>query len=89
MEAPMGPSMGELPVAMGTFVSAPPQAPPQAASAGRAMPALVEAAEVFKAQLGIKGTSIVEVVDAACDALGIPVAGLTLMEKATRCWEQL
>jgi len=55
---------------------------------GRAMPGLIEVREVFKTQLKIKGANTTEVVDAACVALGIPVAG-TLVEKAERCWEQL
>ena len=49
----------------------------------------MQAAEVFKRELNVKGTNLLEVVDAACEALGVSPDGLNAMEKAARCWEVL
>ena len=60
-----------------------------AAGSSSACPPLVQAAEVFKRELNVKGTNLLEVVDAACEALGVSPDGLNVMEKAARCWEEL
>ena len=59
------------------------------ASSSSAMPPLIEAAELFKKQLEIDGGSLVEVVDATCDALGVNTKGLPVKEKAEACWKIL
>ena len=56
-------------------------------SAATAMPPLSEACEVFKRELGVDGKSLVDVVDATCEQLGITdVKGVSLMQKAEKCW---
>ena len=56
-------------------------------SAATAMPPLSEACEVFKRELGVDGKSLVDVVDATCELLGITdVKGVSLMRKAEKCW---
>ena len=60
-----------------------------AAGSSSECPPLVQAAEVFKRELNVKGTNLLEVVDAACEALGVSPDGLNAMEKAARCWEVL
>ena len=61
---------------------------PSGGSSSAAMPPLIEAADVFKRQLGIDGDNLIEVIDAACDALGVTVStkGLSAKEKAEECW---
>ena len=56
-------------------------------SSASAMPPLIEAAEVFKQQLKVGGDNLIEVIDAACDALGVSGKGLTAKEKAEACWK--
>ena len=54
------------------------------------MPPLNQACEEFKRELGVGGTNLVDVVDAACEVLGISdTKGLSLMEKAQKCWTDL
>ena len=54
------------------------------------MPPLKQACEEFKRELGVGGTNLVDVVDAACEVLGISdTEGLSLMEKAQKCWTDL
>ena len=56
-------------------------------SAAASMPPLSEACETFKRELGVSGTSMVEVVDATCELLGIhSTKGDSLMYKAEKCW---
>ena len=44
----------------------------------------------FKRELGVGGTNLADVVDAACEVLGISdTEGLSLMEKAQKCWTDL
>ena len=51
------------------------------------MPPLHEACKMFKRELGVSGTNLVEVVDAACEMLGIAdTKGANLMQKAEKCW---
>ena len=59
-------------------------------SAAVPMPPLREACAVFKQELGVGGANLAEVVEAACEALGISDAnGLSLVQKAERCWTSL
>ena len=67
---------GAAPVVMGTAVGA--------ASA----PPLVEMVNVLKSQLGLAGT-ISEVVERACQELGVNTEGMNLNQKATECWMML
>ena len=56
-------------------------------SAAASVPPLQEACEIFKRELGVSGTSLIEVVDAACEMLGIAdTKGANLMQKAEKCW---
>ena len=56
-------------------------------SAATSMPPLSEACEIFKRELGVNGKSLVDVVDASCEMLGITdVKGVSLMQKAEKCW---
>ena len=56
-------------------------------SAATSMPPLREACEFFKRELGVNGKSLVDVVDASCEMLGITdVKGVSLMQKAEKCW---
>jgi hypothetical protein len=56
-------------------------------SAAASMPPLQEACEMFKRELGVSGSSLTEVVDAACEMLGIAdTKGANLMQKAEKCW---
>ena len=55
-------------------------------SATTPMPPLNQACEEFKRELGVGGANFAEVVDAACEMLGISdTKGLSLMEKAQKC----
>ena len=58
-------------------------------SATTPMPPLNQACEEFKRELGVGGASFAEVVDAACEMLGISTKGLSLMEKAQKCWTSI
>ena len=59
-------------------------------SATTPMPPLNQACEEFKRELGVGGANLAEVVDAACEMLGISdTKGLSLMEKAQKCWTSL
>ena len=59
-------------------------------SATTPMPPLNQACEEFKRELGVGGANVADVVDAACEALGISdTEGLSLMEKAQKCWTDL
>ena len=59
-------------------------------SATTPMPPLNQACEEFKRELGVGGTNLADVVDAACEVLGISDSkGLSLMEKAQKCWTDL
>ena len=67
-----------------------PAQPPPRSSATTSMPPLNQACEEFKRELGVGGTNLVDVVDAACEVLGISdTKGLSLMEKAQKCWTDL
>ena len=49
-----------------------------------------QACEEFKRELWVGGANVADVVDAACEALGISdTKGLSLMEKAQKCWTSL
>ena len=58
-------------------------------SATTPMPPLNQACEEFRRELGVGGTNLADVVDAACEMLGISTKGLSLMEKAQKCWTDL
>ena len=59
-------------------------------SATTPMPPLNQACEEFKRELGVGGANLADVVDAACEVLGISdTKGLSLMEKAQKCWTSL
>ena len=58
-------------------------------SATTPMPPLNQACEEFKRELGVGGTNLADVVDAACEMLGISTKGLSLMEKAQKCWTSI
>ena len=59
-------------------------------SATTPMPPLNQACEEFKRELAVGGTNLADVVDAACEVLGISdTEGLSLMEKAQKCWTDL
>ena len=58
-------------------------------SATTPMPPLNQACEEFKRELGVGGANFAEVVDAACEMLGISTKGLSLMEKAQKCWTSI
>ena len=59
-------------------------------SATTPMPPLNQACEEFKRELGVGGANLAEVVDAACEMLGISdTKGLSLMEKAQKCWTSI
>ena len=59
-------------------------------SATTTMPPLNQACEEFKRELGVGGANFAEVVDAACEMLGISdTKGLSLMEKAQKCWTSI
>ena len=58
-------------------------------SATTPMPPLNQACEEFKRELGVGGTNLADVVDAACEVLGISTKGLSLMEKAQKCWTSI
>ena len=58
-------------------------------SATTPMPPLHQACEEFKRELGVGGANFAEVVDAACEMLGISTKGLSLMEKAQKCWTSI
>ena len=59
-------------------------------SATTPMPPLNQACEEFKRELGVGGANVADVVDAACEALGISdTEGLSLMEKAQKCWTSI
>ena len=59
-------------------------------SATTPMPPLNQACEEFKRELAVDGTNLADVVDAACEVLGISdTEGLSLMEKAQKCWTDL
>ena len=46
--------------------------------------------EEFKRELGVGGADVADVVDAACEALGISdTKGLSLMEKTQKCWTSI
>ena len=82
---------GALPVTTGDIVliTGTPVAGGAAASSSAAtsMPPLREACEFFKRELGVNGKSLVDVVDATCELLGITdVKGDSLMRKAEKCW---
>ena len=51
-------------------------------------PPLAEMVEVLKRELVLKAGTFPEVVDAACDQLGVD-KGMPLMQKATECWRQV
>ena len=53
------------------------------------MPPLAQACETFKTELGVVGASVPDVVDAACEMLSIDTTGLSLMQKAQKCWTSL
>ena len=62
----------------------------RSSSATTPMPPLNQACEEFKRELGVGGANFAEVVDAACEMLGISdTKGLSLMEKAQKCWTSL
>ena len=59
-------------------------------SATTPMPPLNQACEEFKRELGVGGANVADIVDAACEVLGISdTEGLSLMEKAQKCWTDL
>ena len=59
-------------------------------SATTPMPPLNQVCEEFKRELGVGGANLADVVDAACEVLGISdTKGLSLMEKAQKCWTSL
>ena len=59
-------------------------------SATTPMPPLNQACEEFKRELGVGGANLADVVDAACEMLGISdTKGLSLMEKAQKCWTSI
>ena len=59
-------------------------------SATTTMPPLNQACEELKRELGVGGANVADVVDAACEALGISdTEGLSLMEKAQKCWTSI
>lgn len=58
-------------------------------SATSAMPPLAQACETFKTELGVVGATVPDVVDAACEMLSIDTKGLSLTQKAQKCWTSL
>ena len=72
----------------GSASSTPYSAPATAGSSKSRCPPLAEATEEFKRQLNVTGTNIIEVVDAACEALGVSSNG-NVEEKAARCWKMI
>ena len=62
----------------------------RSSSATTPMPPLNQACEEFKRELGVGGANVADIVDAACEVLGISdTEGLSLMEKAQKCWTDL
>mmetsp|Transcript_22777 Transcript_22777/g.58309 ORF Transcript_22777/g.58309 Transcript_22777/m.58309 type:complete len:261 (+) Transcript_22777:3-785(+) len=83
MSVPAGDS--SLPIAAGAVVVGCGSAHTGGGSSGgeNAMP-VVKMVEVFKRELGVKGSNLTQLVDAACAELGVPVAG-GLVERAMAC----
>jgi len=74
-------------VVVGTVVSSQPAV---FRSRTGAMPPLKETVDIFRQELGLAhGCNLAADVDAACKELGIDVHGLSVIEKAKKCWEQL
>ena len=71
----------------GSASSTPATAPATGGSSKSRCPPLFEAAEEFKRQLNVTG-NLTEVVDAACEALGVSSDG-NVTEKAARCWKMI
>ena len=45
--------------------------------------------EVFRKELGVAGTNLVELVQASCARLGVSAEGKSLAEQANECWRVL
>jgi len=45
--------------------------------------------EIFRKELGVAGTNLVEIVEASCVALGVSVKGKSLAQQANECWRIL
>merc|ERR1712008_159613 len=74
-------------VVVGTVISSEPAVP---RSHTGAMPPLKEAVDIFRQELGLAhGSNLAADVDAVCQELGLDVQGLSVIEKAKKCWEQL
>jgi len=74
-------------VVVGTVVASQPSA---SGSRTGSMPPLKEAVDIFRQELGLaQGSNLAGDVDAACKELGVDVQGLSMIEKAKKCWEQL
>ena len=52
-------------------------------------PTLAEMGEVFRKDLGVGGTNLVELVEASCVVLGVSVKGKSLAQQANECWRIL
>ena len=52
-------------------------------------PTLAEMGEVFRKDLGVAGTNLVELVEASCVVLGVSVKGKSLAQQADECWRIL
>jgi len=79
-----GSGESSIPIVLGSETTA----PKGSGAADGSLP-LVEIVGNLKRELGVKGTNMVETVDAAVEALGIQakVRGLSLIEKARKCWQ--
>ena len=56
---------------------------------GASTPTLAEMGEVFRKDLGVGGTNLVELVEASCVVLGVSVKGKSLAQQANECWRIL
>ena len=52
-------------------------------------PTLPEMGDVFRKDLGVAGTNLVELVEASCVVLGVSVKGKNLAQQANECWRIL
>ena len=72
-------------------VTAVPMGMPVEAQAGSSSspPPLHEMVAVFRRELSITESAMPDVVDAACEKLGLNPKGMSLLDKATACWQLL
>ena len=82
-ERSVSPAIGE-PILVTASDAVTPGAP-----AGSSALTLAEMSEVFRKELGVAGTNLVELVQASCARLGVSAEGKSLAEQANECWRVL